>query len=154
MQLTKNFPRDQFDLALASWGWLGLDDQVPMFASLFGDVFLRAPDDGWWYLDTVEGNVARLWDSQAALVEDLSTDAGRDRYLLEALAVGAAGRGLTLGPNEVYHFMPPPVLGGTFDIANIVVYDFAVAVGLSGQLHDQVRHLPPGTSISGFRLES
>jgi hypothetical protein len=153
VQLTKSLPRDQFDLALASWGWVGLTDQVPMFTSLFGDVFLRAPDDGWWDLDTIEGALTRVWDSQAALVETLSTDAGRDRYLLEALAGGAAARGLALGANDVYHFMPPPVVGGTFDIANIVVYDFAVAVGLSGQLHDQVRHLPPGTPISGFRVD-
>jgi hypothetical protein len=42
------------------------------------------------------------------------------------------------------------VLGGPIDLDNVGVLDFVVALSIAGQIHDQVRHLPPGTAISGI----
>ena len=53
---------------------------------------------------------------------------------------------------RVYDLVPPPVLGGRFDVDNIKVYDFVVAVNLSDQLHDQVRNLQPGTTIGEIKI--
>lgn len=149
MQLTKTFTPEQYERALDSWSWIGLDGMEPMFTSLFGDVFLRSPD-GWWYLDTIQGSLSREWATEQALRTQLQSQEAQDRYLLAVFAMAAERRGLTLGPEQVYDFVPPPALGGGFAIENIQIYDFVVAVNLAGQLHDQIRDLPPGTQISGF----
>jgi Domain of unknown function (DUF1851) len=152
VELTKTFAANEFVRALESWAWLDLSSTAPVFTSLFGDVFLRA-DDGWWYLDTIEGTLSRRWATQEELAAELVTDEGQDQYLLGGLALEARQRGIDLQPQQVYDFRLPPVLGGAFDVENIVAVDFVVAVNIAGQLHDQVRDLPPGTSISEIKFE-
>ncbi|GAA1384897.1 T6SS immunity protein Tdi1 domain-containing protein [Catellatospora chokoriensis] len=151
MRFTKTFTEQQYAQALDSWSWLGLDGRKPLFTSLFGDVFL-AGKDGCWYLDTIEGALTRVWASADELALDLSTEQGQDRYLLGGLAAQAADRGLELGSDQVYTFMPPPVIGGGVTIESVVVESFAVAVNIAGQIHEQVRDLPPGTSVTGITL--
>jgi hypothetical protein len=151
MQLMKTFSAEQFDNALESWSFLDLDGKTPAFASLFGDVFLHSPD-GWWFLDTLDGTLRRVWDTHEELEDELNTEDGQDRYLLGGLAIAAHERGVTLGDDEVYDFMPPPILGGDLIVDNIVAQNFIVAINLAGQIHGQVRDLPPGTPISGLKL--
>lgn len=151
VEWTKTFGDEAYAAALAGWQWLGLEGRTPEFASLFGDVFLSAPD-GWWFLDTIQGDLRLCWPTRAALELDLATEEGQNRYLLSPFVEAAQRRGLTLGPTEVYDFMPPPVLGGAFDVANISVSDFAVSANIAGQLHEQLRNRPPGAPIQ-FRIE-
>jgi hypothetical protein len=152
MQLTKTFPAETFSSALESWAWLDLAGKEPVFASLFGDVFLEAAD-GWWFLDTLDGSLERLWPGHEELLEELATDRGQDRYLMGALAEAADKLGLHLGENDVYDLMPPPVLGGTFAVENVFMQSFVVAVNIAGQLHKQIRDMPPGAQITGIQLE-
>ena len=125
--------------------------QGPSVASVFGDVFFRA-DDGFWYLDTLEGTLTCVWADAQALKADLATADGQDRYLLAGLAFGAESRGLIPDAGQVYDFQVPPVLGGALDVDNVHTIDFVVALNIAGQLHDQIRGLPPGTRISGFTV--
>ncbi len=151
MRLTKTFSEQQFAQALESWSWLGLSGRKPLFTSLFGDVFLAGPD-GCWYLDTVEGTLTRPWASADELERDLSTEVGENRYLLAGLAEAAAARGLVLGPDQVYALLPPPVLGGRAAADAVSVEDFAVTLNILGQIHEQIRALPPGARITGVEL--
>lgn len=151
MHLTRAFSAEQYARALESWAWLDLDGRTPAFASPFGDVFFQA-DDGIWWLDTLEGALTCPWPDTAALGADLATEEGQDQFLLAGLAHGAASRGLVPTETQVYAFTIPPVLGGPLTVDNIVVLDFVVAVDLAGQIHDQVRLLPPGTPISGVTI--
>lgn len=151
MKLTKAFPADQYASALESWSWLEVRDKVPVLATLFGDVIFRSAD-GVWFLSVLEGTLTREWVDTATANTALSTAAGVDRYLLGGLAMAAERAGKTLGADQVYDFVPPPILGGKFDVASIVVMPFVVAVNLAGQLHDQVRKMPPGTEISGIEV--
>ena len=43
MLLTKSFTADEFERALESWRWLGVEGKTPVLASLFGDVSCRTP---------------------------------------------------------------------------------------------------------------
>ncbi|GHJ45198.1 hypothetical protein Cs7R123_25400 [Catellatospora sp. TT07R-123] len=148
MQLTKTFTDEQYARALESWAWLDLAGRKPVFTSLFGDVFL-AGTDGVSYLDVIEGRLlTAVWPTGADLEASLNTEEGEDRYLLGGLALGAQARGLTLGPDQVFTFMPPPVLGGKVGLETIEVADFVMAVDIAGQIHDQVRAMPPGASIN------
>lgn len=151
MNLTRAFSPEQFERALESWSFLDLAGKTPLFASLFGDVIFEAPD-GFWRLDTIEGNVSRPWDSADQLHAELKTPEGQDQYLLGSLALAANDRGLSLDDAQIYVFDKPPALGGTFDVENVTVMDFVVAVNLAGQLHEQIRHLPPGTQITGVTI--
>jgi hypothetical protein len=147
VQLTKTFTHEQFARALASWHWLDLSGKTAWFASLFGDVFLE-DESGWWFLDRLEGSLERAWDSKVEMDEVLATERGQDRYLLGGLAIAAHAKGLALGPDEIFDFMPPPILGGKTILDNIVTDGFVITLDISGQLHEQVRNLPPGTRIS------
>lgn len=153
MKLTRSFTPEQFARGLGAWHWVGIGTKVPLFTSLFGDVFFRA-DDGFWWLDTLEGNLARVWANADALKADLATASGQDQYLLAGLAFSAESRGLIPEPGQVYGFKTPPVLGGALDADNIETMDFVVGLHLAGQIHEQIRHLPPGTRISGFTMKT
>ena len=152
MELTKTFTLEQYARALESWHWLDpLDGKTPRFTSLFGDVFFEAAD-GWWYLDTLGGELKRPWDSRDLMGRVLATEDGQDEYLLGGLAMAADRKGIRLGPDQVYDFTHPPALGGSFDVKNIQTIDFVVGVNIAGQIHHQIHDLPPGTQISGFRI--
>lgn len=143
MRPTKVFTADQYARGLASWDWLGVSRLTPVFTSLFGDVFLEAPD-GWWFLDAVEGTLRRYWSDPEMLDASLATAAGRDRYLLGEMVDAAARRGLLLAPDEVFVFVPPPIVRGRFDPERIQPLDFVVALNIAGQIHRQIREVPVG----------
>lgn len=151
MDLTRAFSSEQYERALESWSFISLADKAPVFASLFGDVIFEAPG-GFWWLDTLEGTLSNPWREADELRAALDTPEGQDQYLLAGLAMAAHDCGLVLGDDQVYAFEKPPILGGTFDVENITMMDFVVAVNLAGQLHEQVRDLPPGTPITGFAI--
>jgi hypothetical protein len=44
-------------------------------------------------------------------------------------------------------------LGGMMEPANIGIIDFVVGVNIAGQLHEQVRGLPPGTAIEAVTID-
>jgi hypothetical protein len=56
------------------------------------------------------------------------------------------------GATEVLTFKIPPVLGGAIEVENIAALDYVVASSIAGQLHRQVKDLPPGTAVSGFTI--
>ncbi|MGW3346206.1 T6SS immunity protein Tdi1 domain-containing protein [Nonomuraea rubra] len=151
MELTKVFTEEQFEQALESWHWIGLEGKVPVLASLFGDVILRA-EDGFWWLDAMEGSLTRPWEDADAVQAELNTADGQERYLLAGLAREAAQRGLTLAADQVYDFTRPPVLGGEVSADNLGQIDFVVGLNIAGQIHEQVRDLPPGAPITGITV--
>jgi hypothetical protein len=152
VELIKRFTPEQFERALESWAWLDLSGKTPRLASAFGDVFLEG-GGAFWFLDSVEGTLTRTWETGDQLQSQLNTPEGQDRYLLAGLAAAADRAGLVLGTDQVYDFTVPPILGGQFATDNLKVMDFVIALHLSGQLLQQVKEMPPGARVSGFRLE-
>src|SRR4051812_1327070 len=93
VDLTRVFAAEQFSRGLESWGWIGIGEREPLFTSPFGDVFFGA-DDGFWWLDTLEGSLTRPWDDAEAMKADLGTPDRQDQYLLAGLALAAERRGV------------------------------------------------------------
>ncbi|HEY3557108.1 MAG TPA: hypothetical protein VGL05_06585 [Kribbella sp.] len=151
MELTRTFTDEQYSRALESWTFLELDGKVPVFTSPFGDVFFQAAD-GFWWLDTLEGTLTRPWANAEELQRELNTEDGQDQYLLAGLAFGAANEGVVPAGDQVYSFAHPPQFGGEIALGNVEVLDFVVSLNILGQLHSQIRDLPPGTAISGITL--
>lgn len=153
LRLTKTFPPDRYAEALESWAWIGLDGKAPILSSLFGHVFLQSAE-GYWYLDVISGSLEMLWPDAASLQAVLDSVEGQDEFLLGGIALAAEAQGLSLGADQVFDFNPPPVLGGPFDVANLVATDFVVAVNIGGQIHDQLRGSPRGTKVRQVTVDS
>jgi hypothetical protein len=153
MLLTKSFSEESYRRALADWAWLPLEGKRPFIASVFGDVFLE-DGTGIWVLEVLEGSLDHVFADRGQLAAVLDTEAGQDRYLLAGLALGAERRlGLVPGPAQVLAWKLPPVLGAPIAVENLQLMDFEVYLSLQGQLHRQVKDLPPGTRITGFTYE-
>jgi hypothetical protein len=151
MQLTKTFPAEAFREALESWSWLPLAGKVPVLATAFGDVILE-DSEGYWFLDAAGGRLDKIASNRDELKAKLSSPEGQDQYLLAGLAHAAETQGLKLAASEVFDFTQPPVLGGQFVIDNMQPKDFVVSLNISGQIHNQLRNLPPGTKISNIKI--
>jgi hypothetical protein len=151
VQAIRRFSEYQYRQALGSWAWLDLGNLTPRMASPFGDVFFESAA-GWWFLDTLEGKLSQVWRSGQELQAVLNTPEGQDQYLLLGLAQEAESQGLTPGESQVYSLTVPPVLGGPVAVENVSVVDFVVAIDTAGQIHDQVRNLPPGTPVAGLSI--
>lgn len=151
LQLTKSFRQADYAAALEAWAWTDLADKTPIFTSLFADVFFASPE-GCWFLDTIEGKLSRQWQDQDQLTAALATAEGQEQYLLASLATAAAESGLVPSEREVYDFRTPPILGGALDADNLGLMDFTVALNICGQIHGQVRSLPPGAPIGAITI--
>jgi hypothetical protein len=139
MELTKIFSEGQYSRALESWGWLSIGEKVPRMSSLFGDTFFESVDGSWWLLDHLDGCLTQHWVDRTALVADLATEEGQDRHLLGSLAMAAHHRGIQLAADQVYAFVPHPMVSRDFGVDRIKALSFVVALHLAGQLHSQLR---------------
>jgi hypothetical protein len=146
VELTRTFDAQTLANALDSWGWIGLEGKTPVFTSALGDVFFRAAD-GFWFLDRLAGTLTHPWETAEQLQADLDTAEGQSRYLSANLVWAAHERGLVLSSTQVYDFAVPPIMGGAQGVENLAVSDFEAAVNIAGQIHDQLRSVPPGTPI-------
>jgi hypothetical protein len=151
VQLTKTFPAEAFREALESWSWLPLAGKVPVLATAFGDVILQDAA-GYWFLDAAGGKLDKIASNRDELKAALSSPEGQDQYLLAGLAHAAETQGLMLAESQVFDFIQPPVLGGQFVVENLQPKDFVVSLNISGQIHNKVRNLSPGTKISNIKI--
>lgn len=150
--LTKTFGEDSYRRGLEDWAWLPLDGKRPFLASLFGDVFLEDAS-GIWLLDVLEGSLNHVFRDRQQMAAVLNTTDGQDRYLLGALALAAERHlGLVPGPAQVLAWKVPPALGAPTTIENLQLMDFEVYLSIQGQIHRQIKDLPPGTKITGFTV--
>jgi Domain of unknown function (DUF1851) len=142
---------DTLSNALDGWRWLDIADKAPVLVTAFGDVFFEGKD-GIWFLDTLDRKLKRVCDTRDDLHQLLRTEHGEDHYLFAPFVQRAEAEGHALGPDECYDFKVHPVVGGAVDMSNVEKRSFLVSLHLRGQLHEQVRHLPPGTKINSFTL--
>jgi len=149
----RRFDPQSYSDALESWGWLAdLDGMSPTFANAFGDLFVQAPDGSFSFLSTLDGTLEHLWPDAAALQAAINTREAQDEFLIIGLVQDAAAAGLEPGPAEVLAFKVAPALGGEVAVDNLELADFVVTVNVAGQIHEQIKNLPPGTSISGLTI--
>lgn len=131
---------------LESWGWIGLEGLRPLLVTATGDVFFEA-SDAIVFLDTIEGDLLVAAADMTGLATVLSEPDGRDRWLLEGLLRAVQARGAGLADGQCYDFAVAPVLGGPIEADALAPFNFEVKLNIAGQLHEQVRNLPPGTKI-------
>lgn len=131
-----------------SWSWTGLKPADIQAANAFGNLIVRADDGAYWRICPEELKceiVARdaagfdaLWAS-----EDFQVDWQMTRLVELALA--------SLGPvddERCYCLKRPAVLGGNYDTANFATIARQELVAFTGDVAEQIKDLPDGTSIN------
>jgi hypothetical protein len=150
----RKFDAQSYSQALESWGWLkGLAGMSPALANAFGDLFMEAADGSYAFLSTLDGTLERHWPDAASLQAAINTRQAQDEFLIVGLVQDASRAGLDPGPQQVLSFKVPPALGGAVAVENLTVEDFVVTVNIAGQIHQQIRELPPGATISGVTID-
>jgi len=138
--------------ALDGWKWIGLEGLEPTAISTFGDIFFRAADGSIHHLDMIDGRlkpISASWAEFGDLVQDADN---QNDLLLAGFVIAARKNGLILGAGQCYDFQKPPVLGGEMSIGNMEKNFFVVKVHIAGQIHRQVKDLPPGTKINNVTI--
>ena len=126
-------------------------DAVPLLTSSFGDIFF-AHKRKVYFLDLVNGTFDLIAESMDELEAILNSSQGHENYLMATLSIAKQKNGHILEPNEVFDFKKTPKLGGKISLENIQTMDFVTAVNVAGQIHQQIKDLPPGTEITNVNI--
>ncbi len=151
MELIKKFSKKQYDQALKSWRWLVPEEAVPLLTSTFGDIFC-AHRGMIFFLDLVNGTFELVAQTMDDLEKRLNSSKGQEDLLMATLSMTLQKSGLILAPHEIFDFKKTPKLGGVISVDNIHKMDFITAVHVLGQIHQQIKDLPPGTEISEVNI--
>ena len=138
---------------LAEWEWAMPEPMRPVLLTAMGDVFAQGDSKGVYLLDVVGGYFEKVAESGDEFQNLLRNVQFVTDKLLPARILQLRKCGKTLGPNEVYSFKHPLVLGGEDTDENIEVTDVSVHISIHGQIHRQVKDLPEGTSIEDIQIE-
>jgi hypothetical protein len=151
--ITVNFEHLDQGKILEDWEWLIGTSKFPVLITSVGDAFVKDVRDGSVFLLIVESAELRPIASDLAEFKTLLTDKEfvMDYFAVEAVAA-LEQSGLKLEPNEIYSLKLPAVLGGKHSLDNVTKTPILVHFSLRGQIHRQIRDLPPGTKITGIEI--
>ena len=142
------------EAVLEDWRWLVGPTLELWRVTKAGDALLRDPADGSvHFLDVMFGKVERIADSDDAFVAALASSESAERWLMREVVDGQAALGMTPGTDECLSFKQPPVLGGEIEPDNFDIMSVLVHFSITGQIHEQVKDLPPGTKIGKIEIE-
>lgn len=152
--LTVNFEHLKRENILADWVWLIGRKKLPILITSVGDAFLQDVDDGTiHFLDTCSAGLLKVSEN----LEEFRNQIKDAQFLSDYFCPQPVGvlrdSGLTLSQGQLYSLMKPSVLGGEFAPENIEMTDIEVHFSVLGQIHQQVKDLPPGTEIGSFELK-
>jgi hypothetical protein len=118
----------------------------------FADMFLQDESGHIHFLDLVAGELKRVADSPTELQQLVAQKENRRRWFLTDLLTEIEHAGFSLSPGQCFGFKKPPALGGKIELSNVEIVPLEVHVSLMGQIHQQVKHYPPGTRIKSFQI--
>ncbi len=143
------------DEVLADWRWLTGPNLQLWHVTKAGDALLRDPADGSiHFLDTLVGNVEPIARDEAGFEAAVMSDEDADKWLMPEVVDGQALLGMCPGPDECLSFKHPPALGGQLDPDNFETCNIRVHFSIAGQIHQQIKDLPPGTAITNIKIEA
>lgn len=137
---------------LDDWQWLLAGSHRLLAVTRMGDAFVEKADGEVIFLDTLEGALKHAARSQSAFLKLLKTGAFDSTWFNPDMVALLEARSEYLAPGQCYSYKIPPVLGGSFESANVNAVNASVHFCIMGQIHEQVRHLPPGTKINSIKI--
>lgn len=151
--LTVSFAHLNPETLFEDWEWLIEENKHPVMITKAGDAFLQDNNTGEvYFLDTVEGllsQVASTGDEFMALLSDVD-------FVMEHFAVNLIAPLLkeeeSIQDGMLYGWKKPCVLGGEFSTDNLEPTDIEVHFSLQGQIWNQVKDLPEGSTIDNVNI--
>jgi hypothetical protein len=118
-----------------------------------GRVFAQGKSGSVYFIDAVSGTIECVAQDGSEFEGLLKNGAFVTEKMYPARVIQYRKAGLSLGPKEVYSHRTPLVLGGEDNVENIETTEVSVHLGIQGQIHRQVKDLPPGTPIKNIKIE-
>jgi len=141
------------DTVLEDWIWLLKKPHTIIAMNNFGDMFLRDEKGTILLLNVARGTLERVATS-AAEFQRLAADKERQRrWFLTDFLTQIESAGLTLSNGVCFAFKKPLKLGGTVEVSNVEIASITVHVSPQGQILQQLRDLPPGTTTKEVTIE-
>ncbi len=143
-----------FDTLLSDWRWLVSPDFTPVLMTAFGELFLCDQSGHIHFLDLMSGEFKPVAESQEEF-DRLCEDRERRRsWFVGFLLTEVRKLRGELAAGECYSCKTPLSLGGQLETDNFERADLQVHYSILGQLHQQTKHLPPGTKLGSIKIES
>lgn len=141
--------KSKIDLLAISeaWNWLINEEKEIIFVTCFGDLFLTDNNGEVLWLDTSSGNLKIIASDLNEFQKELSNTENFENWFLTNLFSQLKDANILLSENQVYSYKTLPVLGGEYALNNIEPTDILVHFQLTGQICEQIKDLPDGTSI-------
>jgi hypothetical protein len=153
--LTVSFEHLDREHLLDDWRWLIGPSTQPILLSAIGDAFVQGENDGTIHLvDTGAGTFQAVATGEEEFRQLLSDPQWVTEYLAVEAIADFLSHGLRIAPGQIYSWKHPPALGGHYEFDNAATSDIGVHFSMTGQIHQQLQSLPPGTPISKVRLGS
>jgi hypothetical protein len=145
---------DEFAAATESWRWSVPERVHPLLITALGDVFVLTRDSKVYFLDTENGKfdiVADSFGEWQTLLRDPQNIASWFRPQFVQQLKQRYG-----SLKEPYVFSPtiPLVLSGKLTPDNYTPSRWDAHLHVMGQIHRQVKDLPPGTRITKIHVDS
>ena len=134
------------------WQWLLSGLHRLLAVTRMGDAFVENADGEVIFLDTLEGALKHAATNQNAFFKLLKAGTLDPTWFIPDMVALLEARSDHLASGQCYSYKIPPILGGSFESANVKAVSAMVHFSIMGQLQEQIRHLPPGTKISQFKI--
>jgi hypothetical protein len=138
---------------LEPWRWLVGPGARPLLLTALGDMFVEQADGTVQFIDTYEGNLKPGGADRAQWKLALQDEQNLEAWFAPELVAELRAKGLVLAPGQSYSPVHPPILGGSMEPDNFECVSWRVHFMPMGQIHEQVKDLPPGTPIKGIKVE-
>lgn len=152
-ELTVSLNGVDLDELLSEWRWLIDESYEPVVITALGDLFLRHDDGRIFWLDSGWGQLTEVASSADEFKQLMGQPDNANEWFIPQLVGDILTAGQQLGPGQCFTYKQPPVLGGVIEPDNFEPSDLQVHFGILGQIHRQVKDLPPGTEIGEIQLE-
>ena len=139
-QYTAKFNPTDITTLYSDWDWL-IDQKYlaqPWLMSNFGDLFFKSSDGSIHFLDTLEGVITPFAESEQNAKEKLAETATQRRFLTSETVDLLRERDLILKNDELYIYVPHPIVAGAVRIDSVQIMSMNVVISLGGQLLRQM----------------
>lgn len=138
---------------LSAWRWLLGDEYQIVLISALGDLFLADAIGRIHWLDVGTGRLTLIAGNLEEFDELQKQPAYAEEWFVPELVDAILESGVRLEPGQCLSYKVPPVLGGRMIPSNFERTDLAVHLEILGQIHKQIKDLPPGTPIGKIDIK-
>jgi hypothetical protein len=136
-----------WQVLLLGWRFLLPESFNVWLVNRVGDVFVVFEDGSVHMLNVGRGTIERVADNCESFVTRMDKDNHVNTWMQATLVNHCVKAGLRLRDGQCYGFKLPPMLGGTFEVENVVLMELQQHYSLLADLCEQTVELPDGTKV-------